>query len=258
MKSAALTRLESLLKTRKLDGTLMPSWQVDPGPRAVSSGLPALDEVLGGGWRRGEVSELIGARSTGRTSVLVSSLAAATRRGDVVGLVDTVDRFDPVTAAAAGLDLDRVLWVRGPSLTVEMARPALIDKAVRQAVRALDLLIRAGGFAIVALDVADVPSRTVRALPWTTWMRLARANEGRESACLLVGNTAMGRSARGVSVRFEASIRWAGTSAQSRRLAGLDVYATTGPGGRASLHVSAPDPQRFSAPGADHVLLPAS
>jgi RecA/RadA recombinase len=86
----------------------------------VSTGLGALDAMLGGGWRRGEVSELIGARSTGRTSVLFATLAAATARGDVVGLVDALDRFDPASAAAAGVDLDRVLWVRGPTLTAEL------------------------------------------------------------------------------------------------------------------------------------------
>jgi RecA/RadA recombinase len=258
MKSALLTRLETLLQTRKLDTTLAPAWRTSPGSRAVSTGLPALDDVLGGGWRRGEVSEIIGARSTGRTSVLVSTLAAATRRGDVVGLVDAADRFDPESAAAAGLDLERVLWVRGPSLTVEMARPALLDTAVHQAVRALDLLIRAGGFAVVALDVADVPPRVLRALPWTTWMRLARTNEGRESVCLLAGNAAMGRSARGASVRLEAAIRWTGASAQSRCLTGLDVRAAAGPGGHVCVTLGAQVSRRFGAAGSDHVLLSAS
>ena len=57
--------------------------------------------MLGGGWRRGEVSELVGARSSGRTSVLLATLAAATARGEVVALVDALDRFDPASAAAA-------------------------------------------------------------------------------------------------------------------------------------------------------------
>jgi recA bacterial DNA recombination protein len=258
MKSTAISRLEDLLKHRKLDGAIAPSWRTDPGLRVLPTGLPALDEALGGGWRRGEMSELIGERSTGRTSVLVSTMAAATRRGDLVGLVDVVDRFDPGAAAAAGLDLDRVLWVRGPSLTVEMARPSLLDKAVHRAVRALDLLIRAGGFAVVAFDAADVPPRALRALPWTTWMRLARANEGRESVCLLVGQAAMGRSARGASVRLEAAIRWTGTSVQSRRLAGLEVRATAGPGRHGLLSFRTAEPERVGAPEPDHVLLPAS
>jgi recombination protein RecA len=225
VKTTAINRLESLLQARKLDGTLARGWEGNQPVPASSTGIAALDSVLGGGWRRGEVSEVVGPSSAGRTGVLVAAMAAATRRGDVVGLVDAVDRFDPESAREAGLDLERVLWVRGPCLTVELARPAVLDRAVRQAIRALDLLLRAGGFAIVALDVADVPARFVRALPHPTWMRLAHANEGRETVCLLVGSAPMGRSARGASVSLESARQWTGHSAQSRRFAGFDVRA---------------------------------
>jgi hypothetical protein len=228
MKSATLLRLESLLEAKQLDRTLTRSWHVDPGASAMPSGVAAVDRALGGGWRRGEVSEITGARSSGRTSVLISTLAAATAAGGVVGLVDAMDRFDPVSAAAAGLDLDRVLWVRGPSLTVESARPDVIAAAVHRGIRALDLIVRAGGFAVAALDVADVPARHLRALPWTTWLRLAHANEGRDTVCLLVGEAAMGKSARGASVRLESTHRWTGPSAQSRRFAGLEIEAGAG------------------------------
>jgi RecA/RadA recombinase len=222
MKTAALHRLESLLQAKQLDRTLARAWP-DAGVMAVSSGMASIDAALGGGWRRGEVSEIVGSRSSGRTSVLMSTLATATRQGAVVGLVDACDRFDPVTAEAAGLDLDRVLWVRGRTLTVELARPEALSQAVHQAIRALDLIVRAGGFAVAALDVADMPARYLRALPWTTWMRLAHANEGRETVCLLVGDAAMGKSARGASVHLDASRRWTGDSPQSRRFAGLEI-----------------------------------
>jgi RecA/RadA recombinase len=232
MKSSALARLESLLQSRKLDTTL--AW-TSPGPVAIDAiptGVPAVDAVLrDGGWRRGEVSELIGPRSSGRTTVLVSTLAAAARQGEVVALVDALDRFDPVTAAAAGLDLERVLWIRGCTTTVDRVRRgrrtgagrSMLFDALQRSVRALDLVIRAGGFAVAALDVADVPARVLRELPWTTWMRLAHANEGRRTVCLLVGDAPMGKSARGASVRLAASPQWAGDSLQSRRFAGLGI-----------------------------------
>jgi RecA DNA recombination protein len=228
MKSATLSRLESLLQAKQLDGTLTRSWIPEAGVSAIPSGVAAVDRALGGGWRRGEVSEMTGARSSGRTSVLISTLAAATADGGIVGLVDAVDRFDPVSAAAAGLDLDRVLWVRGPSLTVESARPDSLVQAVHRGIRALDLIVRAGGFAVAALDVADVPARYLGALPWTTWLRLAHANEGRDTVCLLVGEAAMGKSARGASVRLEAVPQWSGASAQRRRFTGLEITASAG------------------------------
>jgi hypothetical protein len=96
---------------------------------------------------------------------------------------------------------------------------------VHRAVRAFDLIVRAGGFGVVALDVADVPARWLRALPLATWMRIARVNEGRDTVCLLVGEAPMSRSARGVSVRLTANGRWTGSSAQSRRFGGFEGRA---------------------------------
>lgn len=233
MASLAITRLESLLQTRKLDATLA---KVPEAPPAVAAtGIPQLDQTLAGGWRRGEVSELTGPRSSGRTTLLVATLAAAAARGEVVGLVDTFDRFDPPSAAASGLTLTSLLWVRGPSIThVQPAgrraagETSLIATAVQRAVRAADLLIRAGGFGLIALDLADVPPHTLRVLPWTTWRRLAHANDGRDTAVLLVAESPLGRSARGATVRLSARPRWTGTSPQTRRLDALafDVTVT--------------------------------
>jgi len=138
-----------------------------------------------------------------------------------VALVDALDRFDPRSASEAGLDLTRVLWIRGAPITVETARPAVVDHAIRQAVRACDLVIRAGGFAVVALDLCDIPSRRLQALPSVTWLRMAHANENRDTVGLLSSDMPVGRSARGVSVQIAARACWTGASAQSRRLAGF-------------------------------------
>ena len=166
MASATLTRLESLLAARRLDSTLARK-DAEAGATLVTTGITSLDTSLGGGWRRGEISEVLGPASSGRASVLCATLAAATARGELVALVDAFDRVDPVTAAATGLDLSRVLWVRGPSLTPTAAvsrRDSIVGPAVLRAVRACDLIIRAGGFGIVALDLAGAPARALREL----------------------------------------------------------------------------------------------
>ena len=80
-------------------------------PEMVSSGIPQLD-LLTGGFARGGLTEICGASSSGRTSVLLFALARATQRGEVCALVDASDAFDPASAAAAGMVMSRLLWVR--------------------------------------------------------------------------------------------------------------------------------------------------
>jgi len=227
MPSASVAALESLLTTGQFAHTLIRPWAVDAPARVLSTGLSVLDGMLAGGWRQGELSELVGPPSSGRTSVCAASLAAATARGGLAAVVDAMDQLDPRLAAGAGCDLERVLWVRGPSLTVAATRP-LLDRALRQAVRAFDLIVRAGGFSLVVLDVADMPPPVLRALPVTTWMRVARSNEGQKTVCMLVGPMPLGRSARGVTVQLSATSHWSGTSLQSRRLAALTAEARIG------------------------------
>src|SRR5258708_18578433 len=108
--------LESLLRVRQLDRTLTTAIpQADPRDEhaLAASGINALDARLGGGFPRGQLSELVGPRSSGRTSLLLQMMAAATARGELVALVDALDMFDVQSAASAGADLAPLLWIRG-------------------------------------------------------------------------------------------------------------------------------------------------
>ncbi|MBI3399810.1 MAG: hypothetical protein HY048_00195 [Acidobacteria bacterium] len=107
--------LESLLRARQLDRTLttsLPPLASGDDLTLAPSGITTLDARLGGGVPRGQLSEIVGPRSSGRTSVLLQLLAAATARGELVAVVDALDMLDVESAAAAGVDLDRLLWVR--------------------------------------------------------------------------------------------------------------------------------------------------
>ncbi|HEX7087574.1 MAG TPA: hypothetical protein VF198_14525 [Vicinamibacterales bacterium] len=219
--AAARAALESLLRTRKLDTTLvgqdLPAIRLSPD-RVLSTGAPALDSALGGGLPRGQVSEIAGPASSGRTALARALLASATGGGELAAIVDVFDRFDPAGAAGAGVCLDRLLWVRGESVwqdtplaldpAWEPSRPgpraarSRMGQAVNRAIKALSLVLSAGGFGLVVFDAADVPVRVLRQLPFTTWLRLQRAIEGSDTACVLLVREPIGRSPGGASVRL--------------------------------------------------------
>ena len=139
--------LESLLRARQLDRTLTTALpQVDPRDEQAlaPSGHRALDARLGGGFPRGQLSELAGPRSSGRTSLLLQMMAAATARGELVALVDALDMLDVASAAAAGVDLSRLLWIRGHLVINQGLCRELNQRAIEQAIRAFTLVLQAG------------------------------------------------------------------------------------------------------------------
>jgi recombination protein RecA len=85
--------------------------EVRPAPATVPSGIIQID-ALTGGLPRGALTEIFGPASSGRTGLVLTALADATRRQEVCALVDAGDNLHPESAAAAGLDLQRVLWIR--------------------------------------------------------------------------------------------------------------------------------------------------
>jgi hypothetical protein len=222
----ARAHLESLLRARQLDRTLTTTLpQVDPRDEhaLAASWISALDARLGGGFPRGQLSELVGPRSSGRTSLLLQMMAATTARGELVALIDALDMLDVESAVSAGVDLDRLLWIRGHIVTNQGLCRELNQRAIEQAIRAFTLVLQAGNFGLVVFDVAEAPADAVRRLPFTTWLRLQRMAEGSQTACLLVGSQPMARSSAGLTV--ELGMRDSGAGIRFRNLLfdGLDV-----------------------------------
>lgn len=240
MANTALAVLESALRVRKLDRTLTTA--LPPFARTDANGcagldIAVLDTCLHGGLPRGQLSELAGPRSSGRTTLLLQMIAAATRRGEIAALVDTFDGFDVASAVAAGIDLDRLLWIRGHAITrpqdsglrsqAEAGGPrpetSLMERGIDRALKALNLVLQAGGFGVVALDFGDVPLSALKRVPFTTWLRVQRTIEGSEAACVLLVPQPLARSAGGLTLSLSGCPQWAGDSDRSRRLAGIDV-----------------------------------
>ena len=218
--------LESLLRARKLDVTLTSAADAPPAPpeRLAPIDRVDVDTALGGGLRRGHLSEITGAPSSGRTLMTVQALAAAAARGEAVALVDASDTFDPASAAAHGLALPRLLWVR-PSISPGASPSTRLgtgDGHASRALKAFSLILQAGGFGLVVLDLADVPAPVLRRFPLTTWMRVARIIEGSDTVALLVGRERIARSAGGVTIALEASpARWQGSAHRARVFTGV-------------------------------------
>lgn len=152
----------------------------------VPSGIPTLDMSIGG-LPRGAIVEILGAPSSGRTSLTLTILATLIQHDEVCALVDGTDAFDPESGAAAGMDMRRLLWVRCRNLD--------------QVLRSTDLLLQGGGFGAVALDLSDLPQNAVRGVPLAVWFRFQRVLENTPTVLLLIGRESMAKSAASVVLR---------------------------------------------------------
>ena len=252
---AVRAAVEALLRERKLDRTLTSTLPERLGEEAVAPlDVPVLDRSIagrdgpqgnaaGGGLPRGQVSEVVGPASSGRTSVAWAALAAATRRGESVALIDTFDRFDPPTAHACGLDLSKLLWVRGqaisktsvaidpawlPGVRAVSGPGTFIERVIDRAIKSLNLVVQSGVCTLVVIDLIDVPAAALRRLPASTWFRVERAIEGSDTAVLILAAMPVARSASGRSIVMENGSRviWKGEHDRTRRVAGVRSRAT--------------------------------
>lgn len=78
----------------------------------VASGVPEIDALLGGGLPVGAITEVIGSSCSGRTSFALAFIAEVTCASQATVWIDVADTLDPESAAAAGVDLNRQLWIR--------------------------------------------------------------------------------------------------------------------------------------------------
>jgi recombination protein RecA len=288
MSSAATVRaqVEAALAGR-IPGALTP---VAKAIREVMpTGVGAVDEVLEGGLPVGAVTEMIGAECSGRTALALSFVAGVTRAERVCAWVDVSDALSPESAAAAGVDLKRMLWVRcgvvatkkvevrenfkltekyfaapvvtkglhggghGPHPRMEVkgmsdgvgallresyaigprcaeaqrrergrgerveavcgwAKGAEVRSGgvsvwgrMEQAMRVTDLLLQAGGFSAIVLDMGSLAPEQVSRIPLATWFRYAAAAERSRSSVVLLTQHGCSKSSAGLVLRLSAA-----------------------------------------------------
>src|ERR1700676_1807353 len=220
----AISRLAAVVPASRLDLRL--------APEMVSSGIPQLD-LLTGGIARGCLTEICGTASSGRTRVVLFALARATQRGEVCALVDASDAFNPASAAAAGMEMSRLLWVRcgekypsrkhssaarraGCAKTSDSCQgtpsgiPQVAEKKfgfsrweeqLGQMLKVTDLLLQSNGSGMIALDLGDVPVRARGEFPWPSRLAFRRAIEHTPTALLVLEQQPIAGSCSSVLVK---------------------------------------------------------
>lgn len=146
----------------------------------LPSGLAPLDRLIQG-LPRGGISEIVGPESSGRATLAHALLASSTARQEVCAYIDTADGLDPHSAAAAGVALEKLIWIR-------------CGHNVESAFKATDLILHAGGFGVVVFDLSRVTDRALRSIPISYWYRFRRAVEDTPTILALIEREAQAKS----------------------------------------------------------------
>ncbi len=231
---------------------------------------------------------MVGSECSGRTALTLSFIASMTQAAKVCAWIDVSDTFYPESAAAVGVDLTRLLWVRcgaspmasGPpssqngfALPEKYLMPSPIKKGlhgggfgphprgevkglsdavgnflkpammiprcaephpkmrterdqfeptafqpskrilrtvsrkpwsrIEQALRVTDLLLQAGGFSAIVLDMGSIAPEYALRVPMATWFRYRAAAERTQASILLLTQHACAKSGAELVLRLQ-------------------------------------------------------
>lgn len=202
MSSAALLRsqIESVLASR-VPAAFRPA---TGGTRPLQvTGIAPLDRLLGGGLPVGGVCELFGPECSGRTTIALSLVSQVTRKGSACAWIDVDDALDPESAAACGVVLRRLLWVRCREAAAKPRGRGKPWSRLDQALRAADLVLQAGGFGVVVFDLGGVAPEHALRVPLTSWFRFRAAAERTQSTFLLLSQASCAKSCSAVQLKLD-------------------------------------------------------
>lgn len=115
-------------------------------------------ESVGVAFTRGNLAEITGEPSTGKTSLTLEMASKLTQEGEVCAVVDSSDSFDARSAHLAGLALENVLWIK-------------CGGRLEKAFLAADYLVQAKGFGMIWLDLHGLPKSQLKRVPRNYWYR---------------------------------------------------------------------------------------
>lgn len=106
---------------------------------AISTGSLGLDLALGiGGMPRGRIVEIYGPESSGKTTLALSVIAQAQKKGGTCAFIDAEHALDPSYAKKIGVDIENLL----------ISQP----DAGEQALEITDTLVRSGAIDVLVVD----------------------------------------------------------------------------------------------------------
>lgn len=214
--AAPASRADALSKLRQQLSAQAPAKQV---PQPLSTTLDPLDAALQGGLPRGKLIEIAG--GAGKLSFALLALAAATQRGELCAFIDVEDALDVQTAARVGVVLEQLLWVR-PRLNdapnCDAAQPAAPggngddlsspEDRISDGLKALDLVVSAGGFGLVVLYLGSIAAHSKQAAracsASASWSRVLQRAEKANTALLLISDEAVSGSSAVATLRCAA------------------------------------------------------
>ncbi len=177
--------------------------------------VPALKTVLPHGILRGRIFEVFGSRSSGRTSVSLRILGEATAKGEICAVVDLHDSFNPASAFASGVALEHIVWIR-------------CGGNAAHAMRSVDLLLHAGGFGLIVLDLCEADSHTLNRIPLSYWHRFRRTIEQTPTVLLVCAHLAQAKSSASIHLKAKhQEAVWVGEE-PFPLLHGCETYAISG------------------------------
>ena len=147
-------------------------------------------EPVGLSLTRGTLSEIVGAASSGRTSIMLSLMSKLTQEGEVCALVDSANGFDPRSAVLGGVVLENLLWVR-------------CDGELENAFTAADYLVQAKGFGLIWLNLVGLSQKKLRMVPRTYWYRYRNRIKETPTLFIVTAETTVAGSASQQSFALE-------------------------------------------------------
>jgi GTPase SAR1 family protein len=160
------------------------------------------DEILlesaGLAFTRGNLAEIVGEPSSGKTSLTLALLSKLTQEGEVCAVVDSCDSLDARSAYLAGVALENLLWVK-------------CGGELEKAFLAADYLVQAKGLGLIWLNLNGLSRRQLQRVPRTYWYRYRTRIKETPTLFLVTAAEPVAGSASQQSFQFSrASTVWSG------------------------------------------------